>query len=477
MSSSQVGKFAFILDDRLSRERLHLLTQLINALRRMGQIDLLKATTTEDEILQKLETIPYRLILSPWHKYLSWAKLEAFHNQNKTSGFATAGYFADQMYTETMPEPIKTPRSVLLDFHYLSPTESISLIRTLLDEKKRTGIRPLLVPETPIYTEDWLVGQPPGQRSEIILNLPEVETHDWHIRANSLRICMMALWSLIYEGSSIDKGLTQSTAAGQVAAYFQVAADKNCLLLRLCFTRPGWKLDDAKQFFWPKPETPSTPVQLLHRFADLIRVHPIGNGSDLELVVGFYRSSTAEKAPNQLHTFLIEPVIPQAIIEVPTEKPGSESPHLKYLPTHHYRPQPQQRDQIQLDEYKKREKLLIEVTSKYKDLKKIIDEKDETIKFLKRGGVGSAKPMDPPDGEMLLTAFQERYFDLEYNIEKLRTEFNSLTFDGTQPNPQKINAVKNKMDALILEEQALISKLSETIKLLRDSKIKNQKVS
>ena len=125
----------------------------------------------------------------------------------------------------------------------------------------------------------------------------------WAKRSGSMRICLNALWSLIYEEGP---GKAEVTAAptSSPKAYFQVACDREMAVLRLCFQMPSWTPRTALANFWPGALSPTSPAQLLLRYADFVRVHTYSNTPEVEIVAGLL---SALPVPNRrtarVHTF------------------------------------------------------------------------------------------------------------------------------------------------------------------------------
>ena len=91
------GNICIVMDDRIPRERTSMLNRVINSLRTFTTVDTLGETTSEDMLLQKLQSKPYDLVLLPVHYYLAWKRVEAFWGLTRTSGPATAGYFSEPL--------------------------------------------------------------------------------------------------------------------------------------------------------------------------------------------------------------------------------------------------------------------------------------------------------------------------------------------------------------------------------------------
>ena len=100
------------------------------------------------------------------------------------------------------PQPTGHLRQIILDFAHLNPHELLILVRSLVDENSRSGLKPLLEPNTTIYCESWYGGQGQGNRIDHVLGLYEVSRSTWLKRSSAIRIVLSALWSLVYEEST-----------------------------------------------------------------------------------------------------------------------------------------------------------------------------------------------------------------------------------------------------------------------------------
>src|SRR5689334_17435612 len=107
------------MDDRLSREKTHIVARALNLLRQEAQLEILPGETTEVQLLAKLQAPDapqYHAILAPYHKYLGWTRLEAHLGLTRSTGPAFAGYFADPLSLKDLGAVRDGARSTLLDF-------------------------------------------------------------------------------------------------------------------------------------------------------------------------------------------------------------------------------------------------------------------------------------------------------------------------------------------------------------------------
>jgi hypothetical protein len=457
-TSKRSGVIAIVVDERLSRERSAILTRTINSLRQLAKVELLPGSINEDQMLKKMEGTNYDLLLLPWYRYQSWSRVEALWGLTRTSGPTTAGYFCEQLLPYEIEGQTGNSRAIYLDMANLQPSEILTLMKSLHKDLHRSGLKPLVDFDAKIYVENWYGSQGLGTRIDSVLSLPEFRDPNWSKRSNSMRICLSALWSLVYEEGP---GKTELSAAHVPKAYFQTASDREVAAFRLCYSLPGLSSKEAVAAFWPNPKMPAAGAQLLLKYADFVRVHTIVGTSDIEIVVGFFPSAPAEQAHNQVHTLWIEPIAANLFTEPLYETPSPVSPRLRPIP-----------HSGSLATNAKESGMLRSVPTEAQDskvieLQTLLKTRDATIQELKQGGVGTAAPLPPPDAESLLEAFQERYFDAKFQIRQLELEIVALEKKGA--SPEELNNLKLKMAAVMNREQAWVQKLAATIDTLRSA--------
>jgi hypothetical protein len=463
LEATKRDPIAVVMDERVPREKLKLLTRVINDLRRFAMVQVFEGGISEDELLQKLKEKPYKMVLVPWYRYIAWNKIESFYGLTRSSGPAFAGYFAENILPYELGETLDRPRSILLDFSGIHAHEAVALTKALLYENRRTGIRPLLKPDTPIFCESWFSGQSLGPRLDSVFSLPSIANSEWLQRSSSLRICLMALWSLIYEEGP------GKTAGKTARAYFQFAAEPSVLLMRLCWNMPGLTSKDLVAKFWPDSKKPNAPTQLLLKHSDLLRLNSITEGSDIELTIAFFPSAAAEQIHQSAHTFWIEPITSSLISELAYEQPGPASPHLHPIPTQ----APQTAAPAQTNPNKNsQERFMFHAATKIRELKKLLTEREDQIRELRAGGIGTAPPLPPPDAEGLLEAFQYRYSEAQDQIQELEQVIVKL--EQTGGTPQEIEAVRNKINAMTTRERGWIRKLAETIEAFKRARMREK---
>ena len=466
LTGKKLGVIAFVMDERLSREKAALLTRNIHALRQFAQVDLISGGISEEDLLKKLPTQNYSLVLAPWYRYLAWSRIEAFYGLTRTSGPTFAGYFCEPTLPYEIGDQADHLRTILLDFDSLSVKEVQILVSSLIQDFRRSGIRPLLEPNTPIYCENWYGFQGLGSRMDALSAIPEIANTDWSKRFSSIRICMSALWSLIYEEGPGKSEFNQTLSATTAKAYFQASADKNVLTLRLCYSMASWGPKDALGFFWPDPKHPTAPVQLLLKYSDFVRVHSIVGTQDLEIVAGFVNSAPVDRSHKSIRTLWVEPLAVNLVTEIPFEAPGPQAPHLKPFPVvvpATQKPRPAE-EHLGLS----KDRFVFEAAVKIRKLKQLLEEREELIRELKAGGVGTALPLPPPDAEALLDAFQERYFEAKFQIRQMEIAIANLETRGATPS--EVEAIRLKMTTLTSREESWIRKVATTLEQFRVGK-------
>jgi hypothetical protein len=465
VSTPKKHSIAFVIDDRVSREKIAILTRAVNTLRQTFMVELIKGNeTTEELLLQRIQSESFDLVLAPLHRYQTWNRIEAFFGANRTGGATFAGYFCEPLTTDQLPDPSGQARRIVLDFVNLTPSELLILIRGLIGEQTRSGLKPLVEVNTSIHCESWYGSQGQGSRTDHVLALPEISGTPWTKRSASIRILLSSLWGLVYEEGSGKVEVPQSRGTKTPKAYFQVAADTQSLFLRLIFQNAShFTSKEALRQFWPDKASPTKAAQLLGKYSDMIRVITIPESAQVEVVVGLFNSAPSEKAPEQAHTIWIEPLAAKHMTELPFEAPSPQSPHLKALPTVSVT-DAKPRKVEDLDASKSR--VILDATAKIKELTNKVDEQTGVIQELRSGGIGTAPPLPPPDAEALLEAFQQRYFDAKLQIRQFEVQI--VEYHKRGATPQEIETLRQKMDAVANRQKAWIKKLMETLESFRE---------
>jgi hypothetical protein len=465
----KIGPVAFMMDERLPREKAQLVMRVVNSLRHVANIDVLDGSTEQDVILRRLEKKEHPLVIVPWYRYLAWSRIEAQYGLTRTTGPTFAGYFADQVQPYEVELSPEFQRAILLDFSNLHTAEASKLLQLLLKDQTRYGLRPLFDPRTGIFCETWYGGQGLGNRMDSVLELPIV-AKEWTERHNAIRIALTALRGLVYDEGPGKGELARALTARSPKGYFQVAADAQTLALRLCYAMGGWAPKDALQAFWPQNTRPTSPAQLLLRHADALRVHTVAETPDLEVVALFFKSAPAEAAPQQFRTLWIEPLAAHIVTEAPYEAPGPESPQLRLLPGAQTADaaaeaaKPARTDAAS----KAKDRMLYEAALKLRDLRKQLEERDELIRELRSGGVGTAKALPPPDAESLLEAFQQRYGEARLELRQLELQVADAEKNGI--GPQAVDRLRRRMADLAAREATWIRQIAALLEQFKKAR-------
>lgn len=456
-----MGKIVFIPDNKLSSQRTQNIKPIINGLRQIAQIEFLKAETTENEILEKLDQEDIDLVLVPWHLYQTWSKLEAHFGQIRTKGPTCAGYFADKLELSEIPSPPHQQRFILFDFNKLTPKEVRLIVGCLLDDDKRCGIRPLLDPDQKIYYENWLGKDGRQERANHLLSLNEIKETHWVQRANAIRISLLGLWSFLFEEGPVKSELLQKITENKEKAYFQFGCNSEILTMRLCFKTKRLKAPEVLNYFWPKQNTLSSATQLIYQFSDFVRVHTTDKSEDVEITICFFNSSPSEKSPDSFRTLWIDPVHADLWYDNPIFE-SSDKHNINLIPIKtEIKTSPIQVEIENQDEH--HDPLLQEALNKIKKLKEELEQKNSTIYELKSGGVGklhSSKSISPIE---LLESFQDQYLHWFSSLEKLNKELEQTPKANQALLLREVKNLENK-------EKVWIKVLTETLKIIKNKK-------
>lgn len=458
MPLEKAAPIAIILDERLHREKGAIVLQIAYSLRRIIPVQIFPAGTSEEDVLEKHEEAPFSLILAPWHLYLTWRKLEAALGITRTGGTTLAGYTCEPLIYDDLLDSSDRIRLNLLDFNGANSSEMATVIRALSQETARSGLRPLLVPNTPIYSETWSAQQGVGAKMDALSLIPEIAHPDWHARMNSIRICVSAFWGLVYEEGPGKNELAQTMNIKVTRAYFQIGADSRMVALRMIYPLPNWSPKNILASFWPDSKRPSASTQLLLKYADLIRVHAVPDTGDVEVTAMLFKSASAEKLPEYLHSLWIDPLASRHFQETPTELPGPKSPQLRPLP------ELEQKVPVSAEEKSALESAAIKI----RDLKRQLENRDRMIYDLKRGGVTQTAPMPMPEIEDLLETFQERYHQARLEIQYLEDQVLILERQGA--TEWDIGQAQRKVNTLLQREQDWVRKLAHALNLYREAR-------
>jgi hypothetical protein len=323
-SSPGAPSIVVVPESHLGRERQSALHKNWILLRSIANVTILSPQITENELLLFLDQHPTHLILLPWSKYLSWSKVEGYFGLTRNSGPTAAGYFGTPLERHEIGALNEYHRIILLDFASTQFSERLKITRALLDERKRSGIRPLLEPKSVVYFEDWRGSHPPGATLDSLIALPALRQEPWRTRLSSIQLIAWSFWNLAFEhGRALARGDWLSKMhESRVRAYFEIGLDSEFLTLRLCYQQNPNTPKTLLRDFWPEgsQNPPSDSRQMLLQHADLLRIHPISDDMEIEIVAVLMRSAPAAKRPGELRTLWIEPLARSLISEIPTSR-------------------------------------------------------------------------------------------------------------------------------------------------------------
>ena len=470
LDQKSTARIIWLIDDKLPKEATVALTRSLNYLKSKFSITPLKASDyKEDAVLFRLKAEPADLILVPLKEYLLWERVENALGSNRTKGPIFAGYFCENTDIKILDTQKSNHRRVVLDFKHLLPAEILIILRSMLTETSRSGIRPFLKPETPIYCENWYPDQGLGTRLDNILKLPELSKAHWQSRASSLRILLSGLWGLIYEDGPGKSHEGQGVGSSPIA-YFQIAADEQCIAMRLMY-EAGSKgsAQETLKLFTPGSVNGTRGRQLSGHYSDFMRVHNVVELGIVEVSLFLFPSASVEKDADHLHSHWIDPINDQLITERPYIGPSPLEPRLRALPSVEVN-MPRLKAMETLSNFrteKTTKRLLTEATQQINALKAKIKEQGDKITELRSGGIGVASPPSMPEPEDLLEAFQERYFDARFQIRQFELQIEKLEKEGGKA--YDVEVLKFKMEALANREKAWIRKLMTTLETYRNA--------
>ncbi len=383
-TASETGSISILVvpDASLGRERQASLLKTWALLRNLGSVTILSGKTSEDELLARLEHEQPQLILLPWHHYLAWSRIEAHYGLSRTSGPTVAGYFGAPLERHEIGDLTHYHRLILLDFATTQFVERWRIVHALVDDRRRSGVRQLVNPKSLLFFEDWKGSHPPGATLDSLIALPSLRAEPWKHRIPAIEMITLSLWNLAFEeGRALARGdwLTQ-LHAGRVRAYFEMTLDNELLAFRLCFQQSPNNSKEILREFWPEPSSLSLSSdfrQALIQHCDFLRIHPIAEMSEVEMVAGLLRSAPAQKRPNDLRTLWIEPLSMHLVSEIPTLRDPDRSESERELPSLSISPE----DDVASSLLRAQKRILW--------LEQQLSERDARIEELLAGGVGS----------------------------------------------------------------------------------------
>lgn len=445
MQGSKPFTIGFVTDPCLSREKTQIALRALNSLRNFAEIRYYPGTLSEEDLVQRVQRETLDLLMVPWHAYLHYQKIEAQFGLTRTHGPTMVGYFAEDVSPVELQEEDHHFRAILIDLNRLATAEASNILRSLLRDSTRWGLRPLLQPSTPLHFESWSAQVGMGFRIDTVLGLNEITNSHWAKRANSVRVLISALWSVIFDNGPGKADRQRSGADRTSRAYFEVGVDPHCLAFRLCYSEPGWRVKDVLHQFWPGALTPSAAGQIIFQYSDLLRVHVDPDSSEIEIVAALFPSGPSERATDLMRTLWIEPLSNMTRLERFTESPETQEHYHKPLVTHHA--------------------LIGNAAEKIDDLRKQVESKDEEIAELRTKGAAKENVFIYPaglDGEQLIDIVNRRLVENKAKIKSLQSQFQALRQDRDEELKEAGRLMK-EIRELQSSQKAWIARLTEIV--------------
>lgn len=445
MQGSKPFTIGFVTDPSLSREKTQIALRALNALRNFAEIRYYPGTLTEEDLVERMKRETLDLLMVPWHMYLHYQKIEATFGLTRTHGPTMVGYFAEDVSPFELQEQDHHFRAILIDLNRLSTTEASIILRSLLRDSTRWGLRPLLQPATHLHYESWSAQVGMGFRIDTVLGLNEIANSQWAKRANSIRVLVSAFWSLIFDNGPGKADRGRSGAERTNRAYFEVGVDAHGLGLRLCYSEPGWKVKDVLHQFWPGALTPSAAGQILFQYSDFIRIHVDPDTSEIEVVCMLFPSGPAERATDLMRTLWVEPLSSLTRLERNAESPETQEHYHKALVTHHA--------------------LIGNAAEKIDELKKQVETQEKEIDELRTKGTTRENVFIYPsglDGEQLIDLVNRRLSEIKAKLKSLTTRFQVLRQDRDEELKEAARVVK-EIRELQAQQKSWIARLTEIV--------------
>lgn len=471
----KLGKIAVVQDALLPKEKSKALTSVLNELRKDAEIELLKGATTEDMMLAQLQAQSYSAVLVPWRLYFDWVKVERHFGRARGSGPVMVGYTADRFEFSSLPQPPQHLKILLLDLGHLLPSEARNLLVNTIQEERRSGIRPFFEDQNiPVHFENWQKGAPYGERADQVLALPVVSQYGWNSRTVDFRVAHLALWNLIFREDDRPAETTPSLSSLAMKGQFQVAAERGIFVLRLCASMPSWKITELLERFYPPDPSPNEPMNLLMRHTDFLRINLISDTPFVEITCGYFPSYPSVRYPFTQRSLCVQTIASSLVHEIPMENPSTsaEKPMIP-LRAVKVEARPAQESKAPAREEKTNARALENLHFELKRLRELLADREETIRELKSGGVGTPATFEPPDVESLLESFQDRYAVARYQIEQFRTKLQLLTQAGA--NLHSLGQVQQSLTLLLEREQVWIQTLAKILQQYREDQDKRGK--
>jgi hypothetical protein len=445
----------FITDPTLSRERTQIALRAVSQLRETADVRFLPGNLEEDELLARIRTESFDLLLAPWHLYLHYQKIEAHFGLARLGGPTMVGYFAEDLSPAELSEEDHHFRAILIDLNRLASKESGEILKLFLRDSTRWGIKPLLMPSTLVHYETWSAQVGLGFRMDTVLGLSEISNTNWKHRMNSIRMLITALWSLVFDHGPGRRDGLKNHNEREARAYFEFGADSTALVFRLCYHEPGWKVKDVLHQFWPGALSPSHAGQIIGQFADLLRVHVDPETSEIEVTAVLYPSAPSERAADIIKSIWIEPLSGPTRLERFYESDVTLETYHRPLITHH--------------------ELIGNAVEKIDELKSILRKKEEMIKELtSKGNITETVFVYPNgrDNDQILQLFGKKAQESRTRVQSLHEQLNSLQADHGHDENRAQRLIREIKDLALLQKNWVI-KLKSLIEAIQENMAPN----
>jgi hypothetical protein len=441
---------AFVIDDRVPREKAQRPFRLANELRHFAQIETIEGEISESDLINKGRANKYALVIVPWYRYLQYKHLEGELGLTRTSGPTVIGYFPEGVDIHELAEGCGFSRAILLDFHRMADSELVRIVCSVLYEAARSGLRALFRPDVSLFEETWSSEHELASRAQLFSMISQSDRLDWRHRTAGIRICLMALWSLFYEDGPGKPSTLRRADSESMKAVLQFAQDQSIFALRLVHYYPNYTSHQAIQEFWYDRVQAHSNQQLLLRYSDLLRIHTCPETHQIEYTLLFTRSQPSVSAPNEAHSLWIEPLNKKLF--VPASDPLAK-PLPDLAPTGQTRALAPAEQQL-----RSKERLLNDALLKVRELTQALHTREQMLREMRVGGVGTGVSFERPDIRSLLMAFQERYKEAQTEIHELEHQISALGGTGAQAKDR--TRLKEKLDKLLMQEQDWIRMIS-----------------
>lgn len=376
---------AWILDEKLDAEATKSALKMMAALKPIADITTFDGTLSQESIVEALEKTKFQLVMLPWYKYLAWKKVEAFFGLTRTSGPTVAAYTAETLDPKNFPDIPDYPRFYLFDLVRFSPNENLKLITPLLSNETRTGIQPLLKPNSTIHFFNWDGRERTSLMLEGWFELPEF-SGIYKDRKHAISSAFEGAKDLLF-GSSIS-------TSGMPCVHFGM--DAETITVRIGVRLATAPNNQMIQTFWSKSKLPLSPLCTLSRYTDFFRAQWSSTPHQLDLTLVWTNSKPSERNTScQMRATWLEPVSADLSREEPLFIAKPEGVY-KALP------------EIILMMMAGEDTNASSNPSKVQALQKQLLEKEQLIKDLKSGGASVPMKSSLPDEEALIEALKQR---------------------------------------------------------------------